>query len=200
MRKSWVIICALLFVPHSMAVGADSQGADLTAAEARGAGEPVSFNLRITEFSLQSPPGHQASNEQILKLLTDSKDKHGVSQLETLRLSALEGREAMVQFGRRASITTGRVSNGRGGLVQRQTQFIEVGTIVRVEGKIRGDRCELELSYEASRLRGENTEDSPPDIVTSQLSGSYVAKIGQPVLLGGTDSGSTSFLVLTVER
>ena len=161
---------------------------------------PEAFTVRVTEFELKSSAGDRVSNSEILKKLTDLDNRSEVVEIQTLRLSAIDGQEAMVQFGRRVTITTGSTTPGRGFPTTRQTQFLDIGTLLRVSGIMHGNKCQIAVAHEVSRLVGEGTEDSPPDMVNSTINGTYVATLGEPILLGGINEGKTNFLVLTVER
>lgn len=104
----------------------------------------------------------------------------------------------MVQFGRRATVTVGRTSAGPGRPTARHTQQQEVGTQVRVLASQQEGKVLLKLSYNASRLEGEGTEDSPPDTSTVQFDTTLLLEPGTPTLVGGTSSKTGSYLLVSV--
>ena len=188
MRIILVALCLIVCVQSSFA-NEDTPTA---------AHHPRAFSVRVTEFEFKSPAGDQVNNAEILKHLADPENRQKVVEIQTLRLSAIDGQDATAKFGRRVTVTTGKTTSDRG--VTRHTQFLDIGTMIQLSGIVKENTCSIAISYEASRLDGEGTDDSPPDVVNSRLTGTYVADLGKPILLGGTNEGMTTFLVLTVER
>ena len=159
------------------------------------------YSIRMSEFRLDAPAGSEVSNKEILEQILDRANRDKVEEIETLRLTAMDGIQTMVQFGRRLAMTVGSSGARPGRPPVRQKQMVSIGTIVQLTAKSSGeDSCNLELRYEASRPDGEPKEDEPPEIVNSRIGGSYEAKVGEPVLLGGTNSNGTKFLVLIIEK
>jgi type II secretory pathway component GspD/PulD (secretin) len=147
------------------------------------------------------------SAADIVQAFQQPKAEETLQVMETVRLSALEGHEAMVQFGKNAAVTVG-VTNfsgapnfpgGRGNA--RQVQYRQVGTLVKLTAQSQADKVLLKLSYEVSRLEGgspDGPEADAPDMSVIQFNTTLLLEPGKPTLVGGTSAESTNFLLVSV--
>src|SRR5690606_38927720 len=103
--------------------------------------------------------------------------------IQTVRLSALESHEAMVQFARDVSMVTGVVNTGRGGPLER-SQRVSVGTHVEAMVESHQDRVMLMLRVEGSRVEGEGGEQGLPAMPRFQWNSTLLLQPGTPTLVG----------------
>lgn len=118
--------------------------------------------------------------------------------VETIMLSATDGTESRVSFGRQVTVTTGRQS-ARGG-TSRSKEYRDLGTILSVTPTAAGQQVGLGLSFKSTRNVGEGAEDSPPDITATSIDINRVFELGKPTLIGATTAGETIYVFLTVSR
>ncbi|HYW78358.1 MAG TPA: hypothetical protein VE890_02240 [Thermoguttaceae bacterium] len=122
-----------------------------------------------------------------------------IDLLETVRLSALEGHESMVRFGKLTTVTVAVQGIGQGRTVRR-TDSRDVGTLVRLTARPEGEAILLTLQYEASRLDGPGQEDAPPDTGTVGVTTTMLIEPGQPTLAGSCRSDKTTLLIVSIEK
>lgn len=171
------------------------------AAEQAGADRETqaTYLVQLTEFQVKSSSDPKMSARDIVARFQRLKDDKTAQPIEVIRLSVLGETETMIQFGRQTEVTSGIVSSGRGSTT-RQTDTLQIGTLVRLTVSPRADQKALvTLSYESSRLEGEGEKDLRPDIVTTQIEGAHIIELGKSKLIAGTSAGRTSFLILSVE-
>lgn len=130
-------------------------------------------------------------------MISGKADNASCEPIETIRLSVLSGSESYVQFGRRVNVTVGRTV-GRGGEAARTIQVFDVGTTVRITAKPANGPVAIMLSYETSRLEDNGEDDTPPEMITTQISTSQVLELGRPRLIGSSSSAATSVIVITI--
>ncbi len=155
------------------------------------------YLVQLTEFRWQGADDLKADSKTAIAALQKLPNDE-VALIETIRLSTLSGYESLVQFGKSVTVTTGVVRTPGG--QTRQTKSVQIGTMVRVSVKPDGDKLLVTLSYQASRMPGEGTEDCPPDTVTSQFETTLQVEADQPTLVAGTSAEESSYMVLTVAR
>ena len=152
-----------------------------------------SYVVQFTEFKLKTA-GAELTTAAIMAAYERIQDSADIEVVETVRLSALEGFESMVQFGRRATVDVGVVNAGPGRQT-RQTQQQMVGTTAQIIVQPKGEKLLLSLSYEASHFDGDGKEGSAPDTTSLQAKTTLMVEAGVPVLV----AGATSYLVVTVK-
>lgn len=184
----------IIFVSLIIAGASSAQDASTSPGEA---GKPSSYVVQLTEFRLNQTLDPSLTAVQILELISRANDNADCVPIETIRLSTLSGTESMVQFGRRANVTVGKTVT-RGGETARSIQVVDVGTIVRVTATPESGAVSLKLTYESSRLDGNGDEDTPPELIRTQISTIQMLELGQPRLVGSSSSASTSMIVVTI--
>lgn len=157
-----------------------------------------SWIVQVTELRTSVPLDPKKDADGLQAELEQLKKDGKVEMIETIRLSALEGLQAMAQFGRQAAVTTG-TAQGMPGRTVRNIQMMQVGTMVRVTAAQQEGKVLLELSYEASRLGEPRNEDTPPDIISVTCNTTLAVSPGQTVLAGGMSSNQSTFLLVSIE-
>lgn len=161
-------------------------------------GEPttdhVRFMVTLSEYQLEDSVPASASEADILGLI----QKSNVLPTETIRLSVVSDVEGMVQFGKRVTVTVGKTVNRD--VTTRQAQNVQVGTLLKLTLSMANELVLAKLAFESSRLQGEGTDDSPPDMVTATISTTQILEFEKPRLMGSTSSGQTSFVFVTVTK
>jgi len=155
---------------------------------------PESYLITLSEYRLKSVNPSELTAGSIAAAITTEK----AAPIETVMLSAIADIESMVQFGRTVTVTTGRTTNRD--VTTRQTQQMNIGTIVRVTASPAGQQVGLVLSFESSRQNGEGTDDSPPDIVTTSINTTQIFELGKPTMIGASTAGETSYIFLAISR
>lgn len=155
-----------------------------------------SFQIKVCEFRYKLT-GANVTTEQILK---SYRNNASIERIQTVRVLITEGSNTNVQFGRQQAVTVGRTNAGRGMPATRQTQQMEVGTLLSASGAVEGEICHLAMRYTSSRFEGEETEDSPPNIVTTTVEGDYNLQFGKPILVAGSTEGGSTMIVVEAKR
>ncbi len=156
-----------------------------------------SYVVQLTEYRFEQPLRPSQSAAEILELLAATGDSKKAEIVETVRLSTLSGTESMVQFGRRVSVTVGKATT-RGGETVRQKQGYDVGTVVRLTARPQDDKVAMALTFDSSRIGEEVDEDSPPDVIKTQISSTLLLELGKPSLVGSSTQASSRVIVVTV--
>jgi hypothetical protein len=148
----------------------------------------------VAEYRLDQPFSITASEKEVLDYIRDQK----MEPVETVRRTVMSDAYSHVQFGKRVTVTTGKIVNRD--VVSRQTETMEIGTIldIRIERHERGATANLE--YTSSQLEGDGTEDSPPDITTTTVQTTQVFELGKPRLVGARSGSETSFVIATISE
>lgn len=156
------------------------------------------YVVQFTEFRFKEAPESPLTTKDILQSFEQLRKDGRLEIIETVRLSALEQCEAMVQFGRSVAVTTGATAlpNGRS---NRQFQFRQVGTLVRVTAQPKQEKILLNVMYEASRLGPETKEDAPQDINQVTFNTTLMIEPGRPTLVGSDSADTSSLLLVTIE-
>jgi hypothetical protein len=155
---------------------------------------PVRYIVTLSEYQLGNGVPDTASEADILELLRQNT----VHPTETVRLSVIKDVEGMVQFGKLAAVTVGKTVNRE--VTTRQTQNVQVGTLLRITIRLENDAIAANIAFEASRFQGDGTDDSPPDIDTTTIKTTQFIEFGKPRLIGSSSSGKTSYVFVTVNQ
>jgi len=154
------------------------------------------YSATISEYQLKEIKTPPLTQDVILAAIENQK----AVPIETVMTTATDGIEGRIQFGRQVALTTGSVNNGRTNA--RQTQQFHIGTMLRLS--IAPSEPEtmvgVSLSFEAARVSGEGTEDSPPDIATTTITLKQTVELGKPTLIGASTANESSFVFLTISR
>ena len=158
----------------------------------------TSFTVKLTEYRMKLPQDPSRSASEILAILTKPGDNDSYQPIETIRLSALSGTTSTAQFGRTANVTAGTTTN-RGGKVKNM-QSVDVGTAVSVTPVLQSGKVALQLEFDSSRIEGDASGDSPPDISKTRINTNQLLELGKPGLVGSTTSMGSSIIVVTVTQ
>lgn len=195
MRRVFAVVAVL-------ALTTGISGGQEQAASGEAASEPVeaprTYVVQLSEFRLKSSSDPNLTAEDVVESFERADGNEDFDLIETIRLAAMEQHESMVQFGRRATVAVGVTSSAPGRPQMRRTEHMQIGTLMRVQVASQQDKVLLKMSYEASRFKGEGTDDSPPDTVTVQLDTTLLLKPGKAMLLGGSSAESGSYLLVSV--
>lgn len=158
------------------------------------------YVVQLTEFHLKDAANPGLSTDQIVQTYQQLAKEGELDVVETIRLTALEGHQSLVQVGRRATVTVGMVSAGPGRGTNRQTRQEMIGTMVTVTAEPQEQKILLKLAYESARLEEKDSEEDPADTITQQFQTSLLLEPGEPELVGGSSAGSSAFLVVEIEK
>lgn len=162
----------------------------------------------------------KTSDEAWLARLKKQKDKTE-GNIKTVRLTATDNQEAMVQFGEQTPVVTGVsqkfAGRGRAGVARTPiVQQTQLGTIVKCTARVSDDQTIIaEFEIERSRLAPlkdatllEETDDDgavrAPGLLTTTCQTTLTLKPGKPQVLSGHKTqnqgrGVQSLIVITVE-
>ena len=155
---------------------------------------PDQYLITLAEYRLKGVDVSEMTADNIVAAIRAAQ----TAPVETIILSAIDGAESQVKFGRVVSVTTGRVTNRDGN--RRQIERTDIGTVLNVTPQTAGQQVGLVLEFSSTSLSGKGTEDSPPDTVATSLNVTRMFDIGKPTLIGATTAGETSYILLTVSR
>jgi hypothetical protein len=152
------------------------------------------FLVTLSEYHLEGSIPVKASEAEILDIMRGA----GAIPVETVRMTATLDTESMVQFGKRVTVTTGSVT--RGPTTSRQTQSMEIGTILQVRIESNGDGVIAEVDYSTSRLSGSGTDDSPPDVLTTTVKATQIYELGKQRLLTTSSTGDAPCIIVSIQH
>ncbi len=150
------------------------------------------YLVTLSEYQLEGAASPKLSDSDIFAMITTQK----LTPIETIRVSTISGFEGMAQFGKQVTVTTGKTTNRES--TMRQTRQVPIGTVLRVTAKSEGSEVMMNIQFESSRLDGEGTDDSPPDIVTNRISTSQLFSLEKPTMVGGTSADKSFYAIVTV--
>jgi len=150
--------------------------------------------VTLSEFQLPDAATPSLTADEITSQIAAKK----LLPIETIRVAIVDGIEGMAQFGKQVAVTTGTTGNRDS--KTRQTRDVPIGTIIRVTSKSNGSEIVLSIQYESSRLNGNGTDDSAPDILTNRITTTQAISLSKPTLLGGTSKDQSSYAILTLTK
>ncbi|MHC4992206.1 MAG: hypothetical protein ACYTGC_14635 [Planctomycetota bacterium] len=160
---------------------------------------PKNYVVHLTEFRLGSSADPRLTADDILRSFDQANEEGTIDLIGTVRVHALGGHESRVQFGTRKAMTMGTSVSNRGAQT-RSFQMQELGTIVQVTATPYQEKVLLRLSYESSRVEGEEQDDGPPEIRLVQIDTTLLIRPGAPSLIGGTSAHGTQYLRVSIEN
>jgi len=176
----------------SQAAAATVPAADVAAAAT------VSYVVELSEYEWREPLAAGLGADEILALVLKADARPQPDLRETIRLTTLAGTESVVSFGRRSSVTVGRTATGRGE-VMKNMQVVEFGTQVKLTAVPQDQRVRLTLHFESSRQLPATTDDSPPDVSTTEVSTTLTLDPGKPALVSSFGGNRSSVLVVMLK-
>ena len=186
--KTSILVFSALIASLAFSVSFAQPGANETTKA------PVRFMVTLSEYQLGEGVPDSATESEIL----DSIRKKTVQPTETIRLSVIKDVEGMAQFGKVANVTVGKTVNRD--VTTRQTQNVQVGTLLKATVRLENEAIVASIAFEASRLQGNGTEDSPPDIASTTITTTQSLEFGKPCLIGSSSGGKTSYVFVTITQ
>ncbi|MEL6107165.1 MAG: hypothetical protein AAFU85_14075 [Planctomycetota bacterium] len=194
MKSLAASVLVLLLVPGILC-GEDTASTDAAAEETMKVFR-TQYLVTLSEYRLDKPIAPTASEADILEFI----DGENAKPVETVRITAVEETDSMVQFGKRATITVGMTSSGRG-LPTRRTQAIEVGTILKVTVTSHPKGALAEIRYSTSRLPDSSSDEAtPPDVTTNTVEATQIYELGKPRLLSMSSLEEAPCLVVSIRE
>jgi hypothetical protein len=142
-----------------------------------------------------SPEEQEVTGDTVDQLLQNWKANGKVERMSTFSLSSLERQQASVQTGEQVPVVTGRTtfgSGGRGGAFQNSVSYQDVGTVLRVTGRIDGTNVVVECQVEESRLEpGASIPTAPSDAADPGEQGPASDRVVNVPILGRTSVQTT---------
>ncbi|MEM8671297.1 MAG: hypothetical protein AAGG48_27495 [Planctomycetota bacterium] len=184
MRFHWCfVVIAVLIVSLSTESTVCAQAA--AGQSSRPEGEP--FFLKIDEYKIGDTLRQTKTSSEILEQLL----KKDVVPARTFHVRSYDETEAFVQVGERIAI---------GDKPKDKTEFLEVGTIIRLRAKITDEKVVVDFDYTALKLAESDTENAAVRLNETTLQTVTEMKIGEPVLLGGANAKNGFYLVATISK
>ena len=186
-----MLLSLIVLVSTGIPLGGQTHADD---SDAESQSNVTQYLVELSEYNLeQAIPTGLGEDEVIDALL-----KGGAKPVETIRLTAMSETESMVQLGRRVALTTGTMT--RNGVKTRQTTDMEIGTILRLKIKQHANGAIADIDYSTSRLDGDETNDSPPDVLTNTMQSTQVYVLGKARLLSTVGAGKLTGVLVTVRE
>lgn len=159
------------------------------------------YLIEVIEFQIDASDGAELSPEQLVQSYSQMKSDGLLKRAEKIRFYASVQKASFVNFGKQVALTTGATMAGPGRPVARQVKQFEIGTTAEVMLDSVGEgQVVLQVLYRSSRVAGEGTDDSPPDIVSINMEASLVLELGKTKLLGGTSADPNVYVLITVSE
>ncbi len=197
-------LIALLFALASVAgtvAAAPLDQADKAsaAAEATVASPLHIYNVRLTDYRLDSPLPEDLSASEVVERLKQLSSAGEVNRVETLRLSALEGKVSFIEFSKTTPVVVGVSHGGLGREPVKSMENREVSTQLELLAKQDGDRIHVQVVYKVGRLEDDGTETSPPSISSFRVECTQLLEPGTPVLIGSSQGKGATYITLAIE-
>lgn len=202
MRSMLCLMLGLAFCHVATANWANGQelGRGNRDAEPRRERRPVAtYFVQVAEAKTQEEPPAELGDQELLAWLETARKEKKIELMEMVRVSVVDGFDAIAKFGKRVPIVTGTTNNSQG--TARNYNMHDFGTILKVRAEAVGEEIRVEIDYEASRIEGEAPADAPPKIEQTQFNTTVVTKPDTPVLLFADSADKKGrFLILIVEK
>ncbi len=179
--------------------GTEPEAAQADPAPAAAATPPQIYIVELSEYRLKSRFEDDLTASEIVERLAQLKRDGEVDTVETLLLSALEGKASFVHFSKKSAVTVGVVQAGPGREV-RQTEERSAETQFELLAKPEGEKTRIQAVYRASRLGEDGTEISPPSTSAVSIETTLLLEFEKPVLIGATDAETPTYITLTIHR
>ena len=204
MRSTWILFVGLLLsvAASPRTVGQDDLGHGLRAlAGDASTATRRQYLIEVIEFQIAASDGADLSAEQLVESYPQMKSDGLLKRAETTRFYASEKKPSFVNFGKQIELTSASTLAEQGRPVARQVKQIEIGTTAEVLLDSVGEgQVALQVVYRSSRVEGEGTDDSPPDIQSINMEASLVLELGKTKLLGGTSANPNVYVLITISE
>ncbi|TWT66632.1 hypothetical protein [Allorhodopirellula solitaria] len=184
--NSIVVILALASV---IGTGRDTFADDT---DTKPATNTTQYLIELSEYELEDPIPVGLDEAEVVNTIL----RAGIQPVETIRLTAVPETEGMVQVGKRISVTTDTMT--RGDTTTRRYEELEIGTILRLTMMPHDDGAYAHISYSTSRVDGDPSGDTPPNVLTNTVQSTQVYVLGRPRLLTTVGAGKSTGILVTV--
>lgn len=170
------------------------------AVEPKGERRPAAtYFVQVAEAKTQEGPPAELDDKELLAWLETARKENKIELMEMVRVSVVDGFDAIAKFGKRVPIVTGTTNTPQG--TARNYNFRDLGTILKVRAEGVGEEIRIEIDYESSRIEAEAPTDAPPKIEQTQFNSTVLTKPDAPVLLFADSADRKGrFLILIVEK
>ena len=159
----------------------------------------ATYFVQVAEAKTQEGPPAELDDKELLAWLETARKEKQIELMEMVRVSVIDGFDAIAKFGKRVPIVTGTTNTAQG--TARNYNFNDLGTILKVRAEAVGEEIRVEIDYESSRIEGEAPADAPPKIERTQFNSTVLTKPDAPVLLFADSADKKGrFLILIVEK
>jgi len=186
----WMLCLTLVLLFRGAAIADEGQRPAADDAPA----SPERYMVTFSAYRLDEAISADATEDEIVAFIK----REDIKPHDTIRLSAISDMESMAQFGRRVSVTAGRSVGPTG--TTRQIQLVEVGASLRLTVTQHENGALAKIRYESTRHIGEGTEESPPDLATTNITTTQILEFGKPRLVGASSADGASWILVTVTK
>ena len=159
----------------------------------------ATYFVQVAEATTQEEPPAELDDKELLAWLETARKEKKIELMEMVRVSAIDGFDAIAKFGKRVPIVTGTTNTPQG--TARNYTINDFGTILRVRAEAVGEEIRVEIDYDASRIEGDAPADGPPKVERTQFNSTVLTKADAPVLLFADSAEKKGrFLILIVEK
>lgn len=174
------------------------------AAEHADAGSPAptkttQYLIGLSEYELEQAVPMGLSETEIVSMICDSK----ITPVRTVRMTAVEGVESIVNFGRRVTVAAGEVVDGRNisvRTVSHRTENLDIGTILNVRIVPHDDGAMANISYSTTHLDSRVKNGSQPDVLTGTVETTQIYTLGKERVLSVTSSDTFTCILVSVSE
>jgi len=142
---------------------------------------PKLFVIEVTRLVLKDSTSASAAGLHGGRLdaqIRQWRESDQIAAEESISLTSVENLESTVQFGRRVAVVSGTSSIG-GGRSARQSNWQDVGTLIRAMISPRDGHVLAELSYESSTYEPNDEENTPGETLTTTISTELFLRLGR---------------------
>jgi hypothetical protein len=152
----------------------------------------VSYIVTASEYKIESGVTATSTEAEIIA----SIEKAQLKPTQTIRVTAISAHACTAQFTKSVTVTTGKVTNRDA--TSRIAKQIDIGATIELKIEPGEDSSIAMVRFQTSRLQGEGTDDSPPDVVSTDVETTQVFEQGKPRLIASTDTNETSYIFVTI--
>ncbi len=187
----------LFIVISAIAVFANAEETSPTTSPAASAPILKSHELNLVLFQVKRDDVVDLSHDEVMKQL-ESKSENVVI-IESIRLSAIQGMECMMQMGRQQSIVVSAASaTPQRGAIQ-SSRDMQVGTMVNATVEEANDKYIVDLRFENSRIQGDTTQPGGSTIRNLQTRTSVLLEKGKLKMVGGSNTEDGVYLAISLK-
>ncbi len=191
MKYSQLLLATLVVLSSAVVVDGKLYAEE---SEPEGSRQSTQYLVELSEFKLEGPIPLNLDESEVVETIFAA----GTKPVETIRLTATAETESFVQTGRRSAVVTAKMTQG--GTTTNQTEYEEVGAILRVRIKPTAQGAIANIDYSTNRIDSSGTDNLPPDILTSTTQSVLLYSFGKPRLLSTVGSEELIGIIVTVRE